>query len=59
LEGAPGAICSRGGAMGVDGTPLWRAGAPGQVGSIFVRGGVEKPNSSIMGSGATGVLGRG
>jgi len=45
--------------MGVDGTPLWRAGAPGQVGSIFVRGGVEKPKSSIEGSGATGVLGRG
>jgi len=58
LEGAPGTTCSRGGAMGVDGKTLLRAGAPGQVGVIFGRLGVVKPNSGIMIS-ATGVPGRG
>jgi hypothetical protein len=44
--------------MGVDGKTLLRAGAPGQVGVIFGRLGVVKPNSGIMIS-ATGVPGRG
>jgi len=44
--------------MGVDGKTLLRPGAPGQVGLVFGRSGVVKPNSGIVGSLATGVLGR-